>query len=102
MPLRIGIMGVAGRMGRLLVEEVAAAGAEVAGGTARGGAPPGGVSVFPDADALLAASDVAVDFTHAASAAEHAGAAARAGKPLVLGTSGLSSEAEAALARAAS
>ena len=44
---------------------------------------------------------MAIDFSHAASAADHANAAARAGTPLVLGTSGLSPEAEAAVARAA-
>jgi 4-hydroxy-tetrahydrodipicolinate reductase len=101
MALRIGIMGIAGRMGRLLAEEVAAAGATLAGGTRRSGTPPDGIHVFPDAAALLEASDVAIDFTHAASAADHANAAARAGTPLVLGTSGLSPEVEAALARAA-
>ena len=103
MSLRIGIMGVAGRMGRLLAEEVVAAGATLAGGTARlgGATAPGGVPVFGGAEALLAASDVAIDFTHASAAAAHASAAAGAGKPLVLGTSGLSPEAEAAVAQAA-
>ena len=101
MSLRIGIMGMAGRMGRLLAEEVTAAGATLAGGTARSGTPPGDVAVFPRAEALLAASDVAIDFTHASTAAAHAAAAAQAGKPLVLGTSGLSPDAEAAVARAA-
>ncbi len=101
MSLRIGIMGVAGRMGRLLAEEATAAGAVLTGGTARSGAPPGGVSIFPGAEALLAASDVAIDFTHASAAAGHAAAAAEAGTPLVLGTSGLSPDAEAAVARAA-
>jgi 4-hydroxy-tetrahydrodipicolinate reductase len=101
MSLRIGIMGIAGRMGRLLAEEVAAAGAVLAGGTARSGTPAADLPVLRDAAALLAASDVAIDFTHASAAAAHAAAAAEAGKPLVLGTSGLSAEAEAALARAA-
>jgi 4-hydroxy-tetrahydrodipicolinate reductase len=35
--LRIGIAGISGRMGHLLVEEIAAAGAELSGGTARRG-----------------------------------------------------------------
>jgi 4-hydroxy-tetrahydrodipicolinate reductase len=96
-------MGIAGRMGRLLAEEVAAAGVALAGGTTRPGAPPppGGATVFPGPEALLAASDVAIDFTHASAAAAHAAAAAQTGKPLVLGTSGLSPEAEAAVARSA-
>ena len=103
MSLRIGIMGIAGRMGRLLAEEVVAAGATLVGGTARlsGATAPGGVPVFGGAEALLATSDVAIDFTHASAAAAHASAAAAAGKPLVLGTSGLSPDAEAAVARAA-
>ena len=102
MSLRIGITGIAGRMGRLLTEEVAAAGAVLAGGTARSGSTaPGGVPVLRDAVALFAASDVVIDFTHASAAADHAAAAADAGTPLVLGTSGLSPEAEAAVARAA-
>ncbi|HYI82737.1 MAG TPA: dihydrodipicolinate reductase C-terminal domain-containing protein, partial [Acetobacteraceae bacterium] len=101
MSLRIGIMGIAGRMGRLLAEEVAVAGAVVAGGTLRSGTPPAGIPVLRDAEALLAACDVAIDFTHASAASAHAAAAVEAGTPLVLGTSGLSPDAEAAVARAA-
>jgi 4-hydroxy-tetrahydrodipicolinate reductase len=101
MSLRIGIAGIAGRMGRLLAEEVAAAGAVLAGGTLRSGTPPDGALVFPDPAALSAASDAVIDFTHASAAAAQAEAAAEAGTPLVLGTSGLSPEAEAAVARAA-
>jgi 4-hydroxy-tetrahydrodipicolinate reductase len=101
MSLRIGIMGIAGRMGRFLAEEVAVAGAVVAGGTLRSGTPPAGIPVLRDAAALLAACDVAIDFTHASTAFAHAAAAAEAGTPLVLGTSGLSPDAEAAVARAA-
>jgi 4-hydroxy-tetrahydrodipicolinate reductase len=91
MTLRIGIAGIAGRMGRLLVEEVAAAGATLAGGLRRG----------EGARALFAASDVVIDFTHAAAAAAHAALAAETGKGFVLGTSGLSHEQEAAVIAAA-
>jgi 4-hydroxy-tetrahydrodipicolinate reductase len=103
MPVRIGIAGIAGRMGRLLAEEALAAGAELAGGTRRQGDVKGGLPapVLPDIAALFAASDVVIDFTHAAAAAAHAAAAAAAGKPFVLGTSGLSAEQEAAVAAAA-
>src|SRR4051794_12524367 len=103
-PLRIGIAGIAGRMGRLLAEEVSAAGATLAGGTLRPGAAPreaAAAPMLPDAAALFAASDVVIDFTHATAAEAHAAAAEAAGKPLVLGTSGLSAAAEAAVARAA-
>lgn len=102
MTLRIGIAGIGGRMGRLLAEEVAAAGATLAGGTLRPGSAgeaPG--PVVADAAALFAASDVVIDFTHASAAAAHAAAAAASGTPLVLGTSGLSAEQEAAVAAAA-
>jgi len=91
MATRIGIAGIAGRMGKLLAEEVAAAGAEVAAGSRRGDDPA----------ALFAASEVVIDFTHASAAIAHAEAAAAAGTPLVLGSSGLSAEQEAAVAAAA-
>ena len=82
MSLRIGIMGIAGRMGRLLAEEAVVAGAVVAGGTLRSGTPPAGIPVLRDAAALLGACDVAIDFTHASTASAHAAAAAEAGTPL--------------------
>lgn len=91
MSLRIGIAGIAGRMGQLLTEEVAAAGATLAGGTRRGGDPR----------ALFGASDVVIDFTHAHAAPVHAALAAELGKGLVLGSSGLSAEEEKAVAEAA-
>lgn len=89
--MKIGIAGIAGRMGKLLAEEVEAAGATLAGGTKRG----------DDARALFAASEVVIDFTHAHAAAAHAALAAETGKGLVLGSSGLSAEEEAAVAEAA-
>jgi len=88
---RIGVAGVSGRMGRLLVEEITAAGAVLAGGTARGDDPA----------ALFAASEVVIDFTHAHAAPIHAAAAVAAGAPLVLGSSGLSDAEEDAVRQAA-
>jgi len=102
---RIGIAGIAGRMGRLLAEETEAAGAVLAGGTVRPGTPiatlPAGLPVLPDIVALCAASDVVVDFTHAHAARAHALAAAETGTALVLGSSGLSATDEEAVAEAA-
>jgi 4-hydroxy-tetrahydrodipicolinate reductase len=89
--MRIGIAGITGRMGRLLVEEVAAAGAVLAGGISRDG----------DLAALAADSDAVIDFTNAATARAHAAAMAHAGKAWVLGSSGLSAADEAAVAEAA-
>jgi 4-hydroxy-tetrahydrodipicolinate reductase len=57
--------------------------------------------VLPDIAALFAASDVVIDFTHASTAGDHARAAAAAGKPLVLGSSGLDAAQEATVAAAA-
>jgi 4-hydroxy-tetrahydrodipicolinate reductase len=89
--MRIGIAGITGRMGKLLIEEVAAAGALLAGGISRDG----------DIAGLAAQSDVVIDFTNAATARSHADAMAAAGKPWVLGSSGLSAADEAAVAAAA-
>jgi 4-hydroxy-tetrahydrodipicolinate reductase len=104
MTLRIGIAGIAGRMGRLLAEEVGAAGATLAGGTVRtssGKPAPAGVELFDAAAALFAGADVVIDFTHAEQAVPHATLAAAAGKGLVLGSSGLNAEQERAVADAA-
>ncbi|WP_439599283.1 4-hydroxy-tetrahydrodipicolinate reductase [Falsiroseomonas sp.] len=102
--MRIGIAGIAGRMGRLLVEEVRAAGASLAGGTLRPGStaqPAPGTLIHPDAAALFAASDIVIDFTHAEEAVPHATLAARSATPLVLGSSGLSAAQAQAVAEAA-
>ena len=103
MAIRIGIAGIAGRMGRLLGEEALAAGATLAGGTLRAGATAGDhrAPILPDIASLFAVSDVVIDFTHASTAAGHAAAALAAGKPFVLGSSGLSAADEAAVATAA-
>ena len=97
-----GIAGVTGRMGRLLLEEVEAAGARVAGGIRRPDATQADeVRHLPDMAALAAVSDAVIDFTHAAAVRGHADALAEAGKPWVLGTSGLSDADEAAVRAAA-
>lgn len=104
MTIRIGIAGIAGRMGRLLAEEARAAGATLAGGTTRPGgaaAPPEGIPLLPDMEALARASDVVIDFTHAGAVQPHAAALDRAGAAWVLGTSGLSATDEAAVRAAA-
>ncbi len=84
---------MSGRMGRLLVEEIAAAGAHLSGGVGR--ALPAEV-----AD-LAAASDVVIDFTRASAVSTHGAALAASGTAWVLGTSGLSASDEAAVAEAA-
>jgi 4-hydroxy-tetrahydrodipicolinate reductase len=90
----IGIFGITGRMGRLLSEETTAAGATLAGGTSRS-------NPTTTPDSLAASADALIDFTNAETATTHAEAAARAGKPLILGTSGLNAAQEAAIAELA-
>ena len=95
----IGIAGIAGRMGRLLAEEVTAAGAHLAGGFDRTEPPP--AQIYESIGPLAQACDVVVDFTHASLAASHAAAMAESGTAWVLGTTGLSPADEAAVAQAA-
>ncbi|GAB0118199.1 4-hydroxy-tetrahydrodipicolinate reductase [Acidisoma sp. 7E03] len=85
----------------MLVEEVEAAGAILAGGTRRRFATESPVPLFPDVATLAAQSDVVIDFTRAGTAESHAAALTAAGTPWVLGTSGLSAEEEAVVAEAA-
>lgn len=92
MSTKIGIAGITGRMGRLLAEEVTAAGATLVGGTSRGN---------PDLATLAVASDVIIDFTNAATAHTSAAIMATSGKAWILGTSGLSAADEAAVEQAA-
>ncbi len=89
--MKIGIAGITGRMGRLLAEEVSAAGLDLAGGLSRGG----------DMATLAAASDLVIDFTQSSTVRAHAAALAAAGVPWVLGTTGLDAADETAVAAAA-
>ena len=101
--IRVGIMGCGGRMGRLLVAEVKetpgctlAGGSEAPGSALLGrdigelaGIGPVGLTATADAAAVIAATDVVIDFTIAPAAAAHAALAGERGKALVLGTTGL-------------
>jgi 4-hydroxy-tetrahydrodipicolinate reductase len=115
MATRIGVLGVGGRMGRLLVAEIARAeGAALAGGTVKRESPlfgqdvgrlsglePLGMPATDDAATLFGRADVVIDFTSPAALPAHLAAAVSSGKALVLGTSGLSRDEEAAVAEAA-
>ena len=112
---RIGVIGCAGRVGRMLIADIAAIeGCALAGGTARpGGAALGqdlgelagiarlGIAAGDSPEELLRGSDVAIEFTTPAATAEHATLAARLGKPIVIGTTGLHGAEESALREAA-
>ncbi|HEV7658521.1 MAG TPA: 4-hydroxy-tetrahydrodipicolinate reductase [Allosphingosinicella sp.] len=83
----IGILGARGRMGRAIAAAAAEAGAAISAGD--------------DSAALAAASDVLVDFTAPDALQAHLDAAVAAGKPLVIGTTGLKPEHHAAIDAAA-
>jgi 4-hydroxy-tetrahydrodipicolinate reductase len=111
----IGVVGAGGRMGQMLVAEIAAAeGCRVAGATERAGSKALGrdagelagvgalgVAVGPDADALFAAADAVIDFTAPAASIAHAALAAKHKKIHIVGTTGLDAAQEKALAAAA-
>ena len=113
--LRIAVVGCAGRMGTMLVREVAATescrpvgGSEGAGHEALGrdlgevaGIGTIGLSIGDDPLPVLADADAVLDFTTPDACAAHAGLAAQARIVHVVGTTGLEAEHEAALAAAA-
>ena len=101
--MRIGIAGITGRMGMLLAQEVAVSSAELVGGTTRPGSDkqaPDGAVLLPDLAQLAAACDAVIDFTHAETARDHAAVLAQHKAAWILGTSGLSTDDDAAVAQA--
>jgi len=88
---KIGIIGSKGRMGQALVEAIAEAGHSHAGGADQG----------DDIAALVAASDVLVDFSSPKALQATLDACVTAGKPVVIGTTGLEEAHHAAIDRAA-
>lgn len=100
--MRIGVAGIAGRMGRLVAEEILAAGATLSGGLALpGDAAPSDIPLFTTLADLAAISDAIIDFTHASAVQPHAAAIAHAHIAWVLGTTGLSPADQAAITYAA-
>ena len=99
--MRIGIAGITGRVGRLLVEEVKAAGYTLSGGTTRQLEKMktifDGVNLFSDLSELAAVSDVVIDFTHVDTVVTHAQVLAERGVAWVLGTTGLAERQQKAL-----
>jgi 4-hydroxy-tetrahydrodipicolinate reductase len=90
--VRIGIVGADGRMGRAIADSIEEIdGAELAGGVDRGG----------DLDSLAAACDVLVDFSSPDALVASLEAAAAAGVPILVGTTGLGPEHQAAIVEAA-
>ena len=112
---RIGVVGAAGRMGRVLLRLAAttpgyslAAGSERPGAAELGrdlgslaGIEELGLTLGDKAEAVFAASDVVLDFTSPAATLAHAALAAASGKAHVIGTTGIDAAGEAKLAEAA-
>ena len=112
---RIGVIGCGGRMGRMLIADIAASeGCQLAGGAAKPGSAAvgedlgelagvgrAGIAATQDAKQVLRDSDVVIDFTTPEATAAHAVLAAELGRPIVIGTTGLSGEQEAAIRDAA-
>jgi len=113
--MKIGIVGATGRMGRMLIKQVhETEGCELVGaidrpGAAETGADAGelagvgaiGVKLGTDAAGLFKAAQCVIDFTVPAATLAHLGLAAEHGCNLVIGTTGLAAEHDAAMARAA-
>ena len=113
---RIGVIGCGGRMGRMLIADIAATeGCVLSGGSAAPGSAYTGQDIGELAgigatgliagdrpEVLIGDSDVVIDFTAPAATEGHAALAARLGKPIVIGTTGLSPAQDAAGREAAS
>lgn len=114
-PVKVVVTGVSGRMGSLLVRLVRDSdGFKLVGGTDKAGTASIGLDVglashlgvleVETVDALekaLPGADVVIDFTTPEASVEHAKACAAAKVPLVVGSTGFSPEAKAAMAEAA-
>ena len=96
--MKIGILGVTGRMGRAIGNAAAEAGVTVAGGIDHKGAVHGD---HADAAALAAASNVLIDFSAPDALDRHLRIAVDASRPIVVGTTGLKPEHQAAIDEAA-
>src|ERR1043166_7574034 len=108
---RSGVIGCGGRMGRMLIADIAASeGCQLAGGAAKPGSAAvgrdlgelvglgrAGIAASPDAKQVLRDSDVVIDFTTPEATAAHAVLAAELGRPIVIGPTGLSGEQEAGI-----
>lgn len=114
MVTRIGVFGANGRMGRMILravleaDDAALTAAGVRDGSADSGIDAGALAglapvglMATDRVAEVLAADVAIDFTLPDATLFHAAAAAAAGVPFVTGTTGLSADQEAELARLA-
>lgn len=112
--LKIGIVGCAGRMGRMLVKQVTEThGCTICGGTEPKGSPfigqdigdlagmgNFGIPIIQSAETLFDIADAVIDFTSPVATLQHAKMAATAGKIHIIGTTGLSVEEQSGIAEA--
>jgi 4-hydroxy-tetrahydrodipicolinate reductase len=113
--LSVGVAGVGGRMGEMLVRQILdTANTSLAGGSVRPGSSLLGIDIgevcnvgslgvktTDSAVGLFEAADAVIDFTLPEAVVEHSLAAAGAGTPWIVGTTGLDTDGEAAMAEAA-
>jgi 4-hydroxy-tetrahydrodipicolinate reductase len=102
--MKIAIAGAAGRMGQMLIQEIArtpgctlAAALEGPGSNKLGTDAGGGVKIVSDAAAAIGAAEALIDFTVPAATLAHARIAADKGVAMVIGTTGLNPEQTAAV-----
>ncbi len=109
--LKIGVVGAAGRMGRMLVAEIAKTEGAVLSGAGENAGNPAlgqdagelagigklGVALSDDATALVAGADMLIDFTSPEATAHHAGFAAECGTAHIIGTTGFEPAHQAAI-----
>lgn len=114
-PKKAVIVGASGRMGRMLIAEIAATdGIVLSGATERDGADAVGsdpmllaglgasdLKITDDPAEAIASADIVIDFTAPSATVEHARLCAQAGTTLVVGTTGMSHKDEEALYLAA-
>ncbi len=114
--MKIGIVGCAGRMGRMLIEQVSNTdGCMVCGGTEPASSPFLGqdlgilagvgaleINITENAEDLFTLADAVIDFTSPAATVHHAKLAADAGKIHIIGTTGLSDDEQAEITSAGS
>lgn len=107
--VKVGILGCMGRMGQALMRTVTDAdeltlviGSERAGHSLIGKTVPGfDIAVTDHTDVVFDAADLVIDFTPPGNTARHAMLAVDGGVKLLVGTTGLTDEDNAALTRAA-
>ena len=105
--LKVVVAGAGGKMGQALIEGVLAdaslqlAAALDAGGSPAVGRKVSGTKVSSDVRKAVAAGDVLIDFTRPEGTIAHLEACARAGKSMVIGTTGISEPLRKAILQAA-